>query len=49
MTKSTITKDELSDLKAMGFVEGRKDTIPENVSPVLKSRLLKGIEDKEAK
>jgi len=47
--KSTITKDELADLKARGYVEGRADTIPENLSPVLKSRLLAEISGDEAK
>ena len=41
MAKTTkISKDEIADLKRMGFVEGNKNTIPENISPVLKSRLL---------
>ncbi len=39
--KSNLSKAELEDLKTMGFVEGNKHTIPENISPVLKSKILK--------
>lgn len=38
--KSSVTKAELDELKLRGFVEGNPNTIPENISPVLKSRLL---------
>lgn len=41
MAKSNlVTADELKDLKDMGYVEGNPHSIPENVSPVLKSKLL---------
>lgn len=39
-----LTKKELDDLKAAGYVEGRPETIPENISSVLKSVLLDGWE-----
>lgn len=48
MTKSKITKDEIEGLKRMGFVEGNKHTIPENISPVLKSRLLAEMGENDA-
>lgn len=48
MTKSKITKDELAGLKRMGFVEGKPNTIPENISPVLKSRLLAEMGENDA-
>lgn len=35
-----LTKAELEDLKAKGYVPGKPNTIPENISPVLKSQLL---------
>lgn len=41
MAKKSVTKEEYADLAKRGFVEGNKDTIPENISPVLKSKLLK--------
>lgn len=40
MTKTGVTKSELESLKTVGFVEGDKNTIPENINPVLKSKLL---------
>lgn len=40
MAKKSVTKEEYADLAKRGFVEGNKDTIPENISPVLKSKLL---------
>ncbi len=41
-TKATgISKADPGALKARGFVEGRPDTIPENISPAIKSRLLR--------
>jgi hypothetical protein len=50
MTKSKtgVTKAELDDLKAVGFVEGDKNTIPSNISPVLKSKLLKAMGENDA-
>jgi hypothetical protein len=41
MAKKSVTKEEYADLAKRGFVEGNKNTIPENISPVLKSKLLK--------
>jgi hypothetical protein len=38
--KSSVSKAELDELKLRGFVEGNPDTIPENISPVIKSKLL---------
>jgi hypothetical protein len=35
-----VTASELEDLKSLGFVEGNPHTIPDNISPVLKSKLL---------
>lgn len=49
MTKSTkVSKSELEGLKRMGFVEGQPNTIPENISPVLKSRLLAEMGENDA-
>lgn len=47
MTKTGVTKSELESLKAVGFVEGDKNTIPENISPVLKSKLLAAMDHEE--
>lgn len=47
MTKK-VTASELKDLKSLGFVEGNKNTIPENISPVLKSRLLTEMGENDA-
>lgn len=44
MAKSSVTKAELEDLKSVGYIEGNKDTIPDNISPVLKAKLLREIE-----
>jgi hypothetical protein len=38
--KSSVSAKDLEALKARGFVEGNPNTIPENISPVLKSQLL---------
>jgi hypothetical protein len=38
--KSSVSAKDLEALKARGFVEGNPHTIPENISPVLKSQLL---------
>ena len=35
-----LTKDELKDLEAAGYVEGNMSTFPENVSPVLRAKAL---------
>lgn len=35
-----LTDQELADLKSVGFVEGDMNTIPENINPGLKSRIL---------
>jgi len=35
-----LTKDELKDLEAAGYVEGNMTTFPENVSPVLRAKAL---------
>jgi len=40
MTKSKISKAVLDDLKSVGYVEGQPNTIPENVSPALRSQLI---------
>lgn len=40
MAKKSVTKEEYADLAKRGFVEGNKNTIPDNISPVLKSKLL---------
>lgn len=40
MTKSKITKADREALAQRGFVEGNPSSIPENISPVLKSQLL---------
>lgn len=40
MTKSKITKADREALAQRGFVEGNPNSIPENISPVLKSQLL---------
>jgi len=40
MTKSKISKTDREALVARGFVEGQPNTIPENISPVLKAQLL---------
>lgn len=41
MAKSQkLTDQELDDLKSVGFVEGDMNTIPENINPGLKSRIL---------
>lgn len=44
----SLTKKELDDLKAAGYVEGQPHTIPENISPVLKAKLLDGWEAPDA-
>jgi hypothetical protein len=38
--KSSVSAKDLEALKARGFVEDNPHTIPENISPVLKSQLL---------
>lgn len=35
-----LTTQERKDLEELGYVEGNVNTIPENVSPVLKSKLM---------
>jgi len=41
MTKSNkLTAAELKDLKSVGYVEGQPNTIPENIDPVLKAKIL---------
>lgn len=40
MAKSKLTAAELKDLEAAGYVEGQPNTIPENISPVLKAKLM---------
>jgi len=41
MAKSQkLTDQELADLKRVGFVEGDMNTIPENINPGLKSRII---------
>lgn len=35
-----LTKAELEDLKAVGYVEGNFHTFPDNVSPILKAKAL---------
>jgi hypothetical protein len=42
-----LSKSDLDDLKAAGYVEGRPETIPDNVSPVIKSQLLEEWRKKE--
>lgn len=39
--KTAITKADLDILKSRGFIPGRPDTIPRNISPGLKAQLLK--------
>lgn len=46
--KSSLSKAELEDLKAVGYVEGNKHTIPDNISPVLKSKLLREMGENSA-
>lgn len=46
-TKSKLSKSDLDDLKAAGYVEGRPETIPDNISPVIKSQLLEEWRKKE--
>ena len=38
--KSAISKEDRENLANLGYVEGQPHTIPENISPVLKSQLL---------
>lgn len=45
MAKKSVTKEEYADLAKLGFVEGNKHTIPENISPVLKSKLLRDMNE----
>ena len=41
MTKSNkLTAAELKDLKSVGYVEGQPNTIPENIDPSLKAKIL---------
>ena len=41
MTKSNkLTAAELKDLKGVGYVEGQPNTIPENIDPSLKAKIL---------
>ncbi len=40
MAKVKISKADMDALKEAGYVEGNPHTIPENISPVLKSQLL---------
>lgn len=47
MAKSKLSKSDLDDLKAAGYVEGRPETIPDNISPVIKSQLLEEWREKE--
>ena len=48
MAKSNkLSKSDIEDLKSQGYVEGRPETIPENVSPVIKSQLLEEWRKKE--
>lgn len=47
-TKVKLTKSDREYLVAHGFVEGRKDTIPENISPVLKSQLLAEMDEDDS-
>lgn len=48
MAKTTkLSKSDIEDLKSQGYVEGRPETIPENVSPVIKSQLLEEWRKKE--
>lgn len=42
-----LSKSDIEDLKSQGYVEGRPETIPENVSPVIKSQLLEEWRKKE--
>lgn len=35
-----ISKKDMDDLKAAGYVEGQPNTIPENISPVLRDQLV---------
>jgi hypothetical protein len=39
-TKSSLSSQELEDLKTLGYVEGNPSTIPDNISPVLKAKIL---------
>ena len=40
MAKVKFTKTDREHLKSMGMVEGRPETIPENISPVLKQQII---------
>lgn len=35
-----LTAQEAKDLESLGYVEGNPNTIPDNISPVLKSKIL---------
>lgn len=39
----SLSSQELKDLQSLGYVEGNAATIPDNISPVLKSKILEGI------
>lgn len=47
MAKSKISKSDLDDLKARGYVEGNPSTIPENLSPVIRSQLVEEWAEKQ--
>lgn len=40
MAKDKLTKQEIDDLKAQGYVEGNINSFPDNVSPVLRARAM---------